>query len=122
MAADAARAHGTGRTALVFSGQGNQWSGMGQDLIAHEPSARAVLEEADAVLRPATGWSLLGELAAPRGESRLEDPAVLQPTLVALQIALARLLAERGVVADAFVGHSLGEIAAAAAAGALDLA
>ncbi|MEU2236065.1 acyltransferase domain-containing protein [Streptomyces vietnamensis] len=122
VAADAARAHGTGRTALVFSGQGNQWPGMGQDLIAHEPSARAVLEEADAVLRPATGWSLLGELAAPRGESRLEDPAVLQPTLVALQIALARLLAERGVVADAFVGHSLGEIAAAAAAGALDLA
>ncbi|MEV4427173.1 acyltransferase domain-containing protein [Streptomyces sp. NPDC049602] len=122
VAADAPRAHGTGRTALVFSGQGNQWLGMGQDLIAHEPSARAVLEEADAVLRAATGWSLLGELAASRAESRLEDPAVLQPTLVALQIALARLLAERGVVADAFVGHSLGEIAAAAAAGALDLA
>ncbi|MFI5972956.1 acyltransferase domain-containing protein [Streptomyces sp. NPDC051452] len=121
VAADAPHGPAGGRTALVFSGQGNQWLGMGRDLMAREPSVRAVLETADDVLLGATGWSLLGELAASEGESRLADPAVLQPTLVALQIALAGLLAERGLVADHFVGHSLGEIAAAAAAGALDL-
>ncbi|MFZ4238731.1 acyltransferase domain-containing protein [Streptomyces murinus] len=121
VAADAPHGPAGGRTALVFSGQGNQWLGMGRDLMAREPSVRAVLQEADEVLRAATDWSLLDELAAAEGESRLADPAVLQPTLVALQIALARLLAERGLRADHFVGHSLGEIAAAAAAGALDL-
>ncbi|MET9960298.1 acyltransferase domain-containing protein [Streptomyces sp. NPDC006326] len=121
-AADPAGGHHRGRTAFVFSGQGNQWPGMGRDLMALEPSVRQTLEEADAVLREPGGWSLLGELAASPGESRLSDPAVLQPALVALQIAVARLLAERGVVADAFTGHSLGEIAAAAAAGALGLA
>ncbi|MFS4097778.1 acyltransferase domain-containing protein, partial [Streptomyces sp. AF1A] len=121
VAADAPHGPARGRTALVFSGQGNQWLGMGRDLMAREPSVRAVLEAADDALLAATGWSLLGELAASEGESQLADPAVLQPTLVALQIALARLLAERGLVADHFVGHSLGEIAAAAAAGALEL-
>ncbi|MFF4009361.1 acyltransferase domain-containing protein [Streptomyces sp. NPDC001717] len=118
---DAAPGDGAGRTALVFSGQGNQWPGMGRELLHREPVVRAVFEEADAILGTTAGWSLLGELSAPQDESRLEDPAVLQPVLVTLQIALARLLAERGVVADAFTGHSLGEIAAAAAAGALDL-
>ncbi|MFJ6721836.1 acyltransferase domain-containing protein [Streptomyces sp. NPDC091259] len=120
-AADPAGGHHRGRTAFVFSGQGNQWPGMGRDLMALEPSVRQTLEEADGILRGPDGWSLLGELASSRGESRLSDPAVLQPTLVALQIAVARLLAERGVIADAYTGHSLGEIAAAAAAGALGL-
>ncbi|MFG3282491.1 acyltransferase domain-containing protein [Streptomyces sp. NPDC048111] len=118
---DAAPGGGTGRTALVFSGQGNQWLGMGRELLLREPAVRAVFQEADDILRADAGWSPIGELSADRGESRLEDPAVLQPVLVSLQIALARLLAERGVRADAFTGHSLGEIAAAVAAGALDL-
>jgi malonyl CoA-acyl carrier protein transacylase/acyl carrier protein len=119
---ESAPADPRGKTALVFSGQGNQWLGMGRQLLAQEPVVRDVLTEADDLLRARAGWSLLDELVAGPEESALADPGVLQPVLVALQIALARLLAERGVVADACTGHSLGEISAAAAAGALSLA
>lgn len=111
-----------GPVALVFSGQGNQWLGMGRDLLLRLPEAAATLAEADRVLLGLAGWSLLDQLGAAAGESRLEDAAVLQPVLVALQAALAAQLTRWGVVGDAFVGHSLGELSAAVACGALDLA
>ncbi|QFY07530.1 acyltransferase domain-containing protein [Nonomuraea phyllanthi] len=109
-----------GRLVFVFSGQGNQWLGMGRGLAA-EPAAREVLDESDDVLTRLAGWSVTGELAATAETSRLQDPAVLQPVLVALQIAVVRLLESWGVIADACVGHSLGEIPAAVACGALTL-
>ena len=46
---------------------------------------------------------------------------VIQPVLVALAIAYAELLRSVGVKPDAVVGHSMGEVAAACIAGALDL-
>ncbi|MER7007804.1 acyltransferase domain-containing protein [Dactylosporangium sp. NPDC000555] len=111
-----------GAVALVFSGQGNQWPGMGRGLYASEPVARDVLDECDDLLRDISGWSLLEVLAAPSPDDRIGDPAVLQPVLVALQVAVSRQLVHWGLNAGAYVGHSLGEIAAAAAAGALPLA
>ncbi|WP_460808448.1 acyltransferase domain-containing protein [Micromonospora zhanjiangensis] len=107
---------------MVFSGQGNQWPGMGRGLYASEPVARDLLDECDDLLRAISGWSLLEVLAALSPDGRINDPAVLQPVLVALQVAVARQLAHWGLNAGAYVGHSLGEIAAAAAAGALPLA
>ncbi|MFD1499492.1 acyltransferase domain-containing protein, partial [Streptosporangium lutulentum] len=109
-----------GRLVLVFSGQGNQWLGMGRGLAA-EPVAGRVLAECDEILTRLAGWSLTAELAATEETSRLEDPAVLQPVLVALQTAVVRQLESWGVVADACIGHSLGEISAAVACGALTL-
>jgi acyl transferase domain-containing protein len=114
-----APAGGTGPVAFVFSGQGNQSPGMGIGLYSSEPVARAALDECDAVLRRVAGWSLLDAFADV--EAMSADPAVLQPALVALQIAVTRQLAHWGLVADAYVGHSLGEIPAAVAAGLLSL-
>ncbi|MGW3044482.1 acyltransferase domain-containing protein [Kitasatospora sp. NPDC001159] len=114
-----APAAGPGPVAFVFSGQGNQWPGMALDLYRSEPVARRTLDECDAVLRRTAGWSLLDAYREPTG---LDDPARLQPALVALQVAIARQLTAWGLLADAYVGHSLGELSAAAASGALDLA
>ncbi|MFC7220674.1 beta-ketoacyl synthase N-terminal-like domain-containing protein [Streptomyces polyrhachis] len=105
------------RTVFVFSGQGSQWRGMGLDLWEHEPVAAASLERSDEVLRSA-GLPGLHELL---GEG---DPAATefaQPTVVALQLALAEVWTSRGVVPSKVVGHSLGEISAACFTGALDL-
>ncbi|SNS94744.1 MULTISPECIES: type I polyketide synthase [unclassified Azospirillum] len=107
------------RTGFVFSGQGSQWAGMGRDLLATEPVFRAAVEQADALVEPLTGWTISAMLA---DGGRLEETAVAQPVLAVLQIALTRLLAHWGVAPDAVAGHSVGEIAAAHAAGLLDMA
>jgi acyl transferase domain-containing protein/acyl carrier protein len=107
------------RTAFVFSGQGSQWAGMGRGLLADEPVFRAALAEADALVAPLTGWTVTAML---EDGTRLGETAVAQPVLAAMQIALMRLLAHWGLEPEAVVGHSVGEIAAAHAAGVLDLA
>jgi acyl transferase domain-containing protein/aryl carrier-like protein len=113
---------GAGPVAFVFSGQGPQWHGMGRELLAAEPVFRAAMEECDALLRPLSGWSLLEELARPDELSRLHQTSVAQPALFALQVALAALWQSWGVVPDAVIGHSVGEIAALHVAGVFTLA
>ena len=109
------------RVGFVFSGQGPQWYGMGRELLAKEPIFREVIAECDALLRPLSGWSLLEELGLPQERSRLDQTAIAQPALFALQVALAALWKSWGVAPDAVVGHSVGEIAALHVAGVLDL-
>ncbi|WP_424887353.1 SDR family NAD(P)-dependent oxidoreductase [Streptomyces sp. XH2] len=114
-----------GRVAFVFSGNGSQWPGMAADLMAAEPVFRAAVEEVDAHLTPRLGWSVAGLLAAGAQESghvsRMADTRYAQPALFAVQTGLVVLLAHYGVRPQAVVGHSVGEVAAAYACGALDL-
>ncbi|MGK3986563.1 type I polyketide synthase [Sorangium sp. So ce136] len=109
------------KVAFVFPGQGSQWVGMGRALAAAEPVFRDVLQAWDGVIRSELGWSLLEELAADEGRSRLHEIDVVQPALVAVEVALAALWRSWGVEPDAVVGHSMGEVAAAHVAGALSL-
>ena len=109
------------RLAFVFSGQGPQWSGMGRALFASEPAFREAFEACDARFRPLAGWSLVDELHADSGAGWHERTDVAQPLIFAVQMALVALWRSWGVEPDAVVGHSIGEIAAACAAGALDL-
>lgn len=109
------------RLVFVFSGQGPQWWGMGRQLLEREPVFRQTLEQCDALLQPLAGWSLLEELRADEAHSRLGQTEIAQPVLFAVQTALAALWRSRGIKPDAVVGHSLGEVAAAHAAGALSL-
>ncbi|MFJ8754508.1 SDR family NAD(P)-dependent oxidoreductase [Streptomyces sp. NPDC102441] len=112
---------GSGRIVFAFSGNGSQWQGMGADLLAAEPAFHAAVQEADAALVPFLGWSVAQELGAPKERSRMERTEFAQPALFALQLGLVAVLAERGVRPDVVLGHSVGEIAAACVAGALDL-
>lgn len=109
------------RLAFVFSGQGTQWARMGLDLFEREPVFRAALEECDAALRPHLDRSVIDDIAADEQRSRLGETEVAQPALFAFQVALAALLRAWGLEPDAVVGHSLGEVTAAYACGALDL-
>jgi len=112
---------GRPRVVFVFPGQGSQWVGMGRRLLAAEPVFAAELARCDAAIARHAGWSLLQELAADGPASRLDELDVVQPALFAVSVALAALWRSWGVEPDAIVGHSMGEIAAAHVAGALDL-
>ncbi len=106
---------------FVFSGQGPQWWAMGRELLEREPVFQSALQQCDALFYDCAGWSLLRQLTADESTSRLQDTAIAQPVLFALQIALAALWQSWGVVPDAVMGHSMGEVAAAYIAGALSL-
>ena len=107
---------------FVFPGQGSQWFGMGRRLLQHYPVFRNVVIECDHAFRAYCEWSLLSELSlTDPAKSRMGEIDVLQPALFAVQIALAALWRSWGIEPDAVVGHSMGEIAAAYAAGALTL-
>jgi acyl transferase domain-containing protein len=109
------------RLVFVFPGQGSQWFGMARGLARREPAFLEALERCGAAIRREVGWSLLDELHADAGTSRLSAVDVIQPALWAIQVALAALWRSWGVVPDAVVGHSMGEVAAAHVAGALSL-
>jgi acyl transferase domain-containing protein len=106
---------------FVFPGQGSQWAGMGRELFAEEPVFRRAMEACDALVKTHTGFSVIEKILAPEVTSELGDTAVAQPALFAVEVAMAALLASWGVRPDAVIGHSVGEVAAAHVAGALDL-
>ncbi|GAA3769228.1 hypothetical protein GCM10022403_000880 [Streptomyces coacervatus] len=111
----------SGKVAFVFAGHGGQWPGMGVQLMAGSDAFRQELTRVDEAVRRHTGWSVLDVLRAPEDIAPLGRTEYLQPTLFAVNAALAAAWRALGVVPDAVVGHSLGEIAAAYSAGALTL-
>ena len=106
---------------FVYSGHGGQWHGMGLRLFHELPAFAATLELVSQAIEREAGFHPVAELSRAEGESRLDDHAVAQPTLFAMQVALTDLWRSFGVVPAAVVGHSMGEVAAAYVAGILDL-
>ncbi|NJP45313.1 type I polyketide synthase [Actinacidiphila epipremni] len=115
------RAAGPGRTVFVFPGQGSQWRGMGLELLDASADFARRMRECDAALEPYTGWSVLAVLRGEPDAPPVERVDVVQPLLFAVMVSLAEVWKAHGVLPDAVVGHSQGEIAAACVAGALDL-
>ncbi|MCP4702829.1 MAG: SDR family NAD(P)-dependent oxidoreductase [Gammaproteobacteria bacterium] len=108
--------------AFVFSGIGQQWQAMGRQLLEKEPLFYEIIKQCDALFRQHVTWSLLAELMADEEHSRINDTAeIAQPAIFSVQAALAALWRSWGIVPDAIVGHSVGEVAAAHVAGVLSL-
>jgi phthiocerol/phenolphthiocerol synthesis type-I polyketide synthase C len=110
-----------GKLAFIYAGNGAQWVGMGQLLLAESERFSSIIEDVSARIEALAGFSVLAELQAGPDDSRMADTAIAQPLLFAIQVALTELLRDEGIEPDAVAGHSVGEVAAAWAAGALSL-
>lgn len=111
-----------GKTAFVYSGNGSQWAGMGAALYAGEPSFKRVVDEIDETFFPLSGWKIGETFQKNDGDVAVDRTEVAQPLIFAVQVGVTALLADAGIKPDAVTGHSVGEVAAAWAAGCLTLA
>lgn len=105
-----------GDAVWVFSGHGAQWPGMGRTLLAEEPVFASVVDGFEDIFRREAGFSPREALEA----ADLGDTGRVQALTVAVQLGLAAVWRSYGFRPAAVIGHSVGEIAAAAVAGVLD--
>lgn len=111
------------RLGFVYTGQGAQWWAMGRELIEIYPVFKATLLDCDRHLKAlGAKWSIIEELNRDQKISRVTQLEYSVSVCAAVQIALTNLLRAWDIIPTAVTSHSSGEIAAAYAAGALDLA
>ncbi|WP_330230967.1 type I polyketide synthase [Nocardia sp. NBC_00508] len=106
------------RPVWLFSGQGSQWAGMGRRLMVDEPIFAAEIARVSSLIAAEVDFDLHDMVS--RGEE-FSGISQIQPALFGIQVALAALWRSYGVTPGAVIGHSMGEIAAAVVAGAIDL-
>ena len=109
------------RIGFVMSGQGPQWWGMGRELMKYEPVFKDVIEKCAGFMEPYANFSLLEELGKDEESSQMHRTEIAQPCIFAMQMGLFTMWKSWGVEPAAITGHSVGEIAAACAAGILTL-
>jgi acyl transferase domain-containing protein/NADPH:quinone reductase-like Zn-dependent oxidoreductase/acyl carrier protein len=113
---------GAASICFVYGGNGGQWLGMGRHTMARNPVFRERVDLIDGLFAKLAGWSLRDMLLADDIADKVEKTTVAQPLIFAVQSAVTAALAAEGIVPDIVLGHSIGEVAAAEAAGALPLA
>ncbi len=102
----------------VFSGQGSQWAGMGAQLLETEPVFAATVAEIEPLIAAESGFSVTEAMLSAESLAGIDR---VQPTVFAVQVALAAAMKDHGVTPGAVIGHSMGEAAAACVAGGLSL-
>lgn len=111
-----------GPLVFAFTGQGCQYPGMARALYRSEPVFRAVLDRCEAALVGLRGGGMLALMLDEDADaSHLESTDMAQPAIFAMQCGIVALLDAWGIRPQRVIGHSVGEFAAAVAAGVMDL-
>lgn len=108
------------RPVFAYTGQGSQYPLMTALLWREHPVYRRYLDCASKQIMTHTGVCV--SMLLQSGDTRIDETGFTQPAVFAVQYALTATLAEAGIEPGAVIGHSIGEFAAAVAAGALSLA
>jgi [acyl-carrier-protein] S-malonyltransferase len=103
-----------GGIAFVFSGQGDQYPGMGMELCSDHKSAAKVFAMCDAIRPGTANQCFYGS------DKELSKTVNTQPCLYAMELAAAAVLMDKGIRPGAVAGFSMGELTAAAIAGVFD--
>ena len=112
----------TGPLVFAFTGQGCQYPGMARALYLSEPVFRDVLDRCEAALVALRGKGMLALMLDELAEAaQLESTDMAQPAIFAVQCGIVALLDSWGIRPQRVIGHSVGEFAAAVAAGVMDL-
>ena len=106
---------------FAFSGNGSQWAGMGQAAYKADAVFRSSFDTVSRLFMRIAGWSLATQLFSTDLATEINRTEIAQPLLFAVQVATVEALKARGVEPDMVTGHSVGEVAAAWAAGILPL-
>ncbi len=113
--------------AFLFPGQGAQYVQMAQELYHSEPDFQQTIDHCAELLKSQLGWDLRSLLyphpdQLETAQAQLQETAMAQPVLFAVEYALAQLWITWGIEPQALLGHSLGEFVAACLAGVFSLA
>ena len=117
---------GKRQVVMMFSGQGAQYANMGLELYRSEKVFRQEVDRSSELLQRSLGFDLRQALF-PRedqiaeADEKLTQTFITQPALFVIEYALARWFQSLGVVADAMIGHSIGEYVAACLSGVFSL-
>jgi phthiocerol/phenolphthiocerol synthesis type-I polyketide synthase C len=109
------------QVAFIYSGNGSQWEGMGRQLLIESPTFKAAVHAVERYFEKYEKFSLEEELKGNNGQGRYARTEIAQPALFAIQVGVTEMLRSQGLMPAAVSGHSVGEVAAAWAAGALTL-
>ncbi len=111
-----------GKLALLFSGQGSQYPGMLRELLVYFPPSAELLAAAREELPYIYPTTAYDDAARSRQQQALTDTRRAQPALGLVEFAAFEWLRGLGLKPDMAAGHSYGELAALATAGAFDAA
>jgi len=109
---------------MMFTGQGSQYPGMGKELYTNYPIFKSIVDECCEHFDTHLEKSLLSIMFADTGTSEadlLNQTYYCQPALFTLEYALYHLWISSGVKPNILIGHSIGELVAAAVGGVFSL-
>ncbi len=112
---------GAPKVCFVYSGNGAQAVGMGRTAYLRNAAFRQRFDEIDAAFKAIGAGGVKEDMFASDLDARIGLASVIQPLMFAVQAALSAALVAEGLKPDMVLGHSIGEVAAAEAAGAIDL-